>query len=58
MKKLPKTKLYTILWTVNGVVKEELNINNPRPIAVTKWWIKKLKATSHKTGSLTYKEVL
>lgn len=56
--KVSKVKLYTILWTVNGIVKEELNINNPRPIAVTKWWIKKLKDTTHKKGVLSYKEVL
>jgi len=58
MKTPSKTKLYTIQWIVNGVVKEELNINNPRPIAVTYWWIKKLEATSHKTGKLVPKEVL
>jgi len=58
MKTPSKTKLYTIQWIVNGVVRDELNINNPRPIAVTKWWIKNLRATSHKCGVLVPKEVL
>ena len=54
---LKKTKLYTIEWSINGVVKDELNINNPRPIAITRWWIKNLKVTSHKVGTLTPKIV-
>lgn len=54
---LKKTKLYTIEWSINGVIKDELNINNPRPIAITRWWIKNLKATSHKVGNLTPKIV-
>lgn len=54
---LKKTKLYTIEWRIRGVLKDELNINNPRPIAVTYWWIKKLKLTTHKTGVLTPKMV-
>jgi len=58
MKAPSKTKLYTIQWIVNGVVRDELNINNPRPIAVTKWWIRELSTTSHKTGKLVPKEVL
>lgn len=49
--------LYTIVWKVGEVVKEELNYNNPRPIAVTRWWIKQLKATTHKSGTLTPKRV-
>ena len=49
--------LYTIEWVVSGKVKEELNFNNPCPIAVTNWWIKVLKASSHKTGVLRPKIV-
>jgi len=55
---MKRVKKYTIQWSLNGVVKEEFNLKCPRPIAVTKWWIKKLKATSHKTGSFSYTEVL
>lgn len=54
---LNKTKLYTIEWRVNGILKETLNMNNPRPIAVTYSWMKELKNTTHKTGVLTLKIV-
>lgn len=55
---LRKTKLYIIEWSINGVVKETLNFNKPTPIGVANWWIKHLKATTHKTGVLTPKMVI
>ena len=57
MKAPRKTKLYTIEWIVGGRVVDELNLNNPRPIAVTLWWIKQLKATTHTYGNLRHKLV-
>lgn len=54
---MKKVKLYKIQYIVAGKVIEELNHNNPRPIAVTMWWIKQLKATTHTMGKLVPKIV-
>lgn len=56
MKKLP-TKLYKIEWRVSGILKETLNEINPRPIAVINSFIRLLKKSTYKIGTLTPIEV-
>ncbi len=52
MKKIQK--LYVIDYYINGQVKETINLNNPRPIVITKSIIKNL-STRYKGGKLIHR---
>lgn len=47
-----KTKLYVIEYRVANKLIETLNQEKPTPISVANWFIKRLKKSSHKLGTL------
>lgn len=49
---MKSNKLYVIDYYVNGQVKETINLNNPKPVVITKFTMNKLKNSTHKSGKL------
>ena len=49
------TQLYNLEWMLDGIVKETILTNVPRPVAIMKKGI--LKGTTHTSGLLIIKKV-
>lgn len=55
MKQPKPTPLYNIVWIVNGVVKETIQVNGSKALAMYK--AKQLKETTHKIGLLQLRKI-